>query len=118
MFYDVHDLLVQAVHKYSSIVIHIYGGKHSTLLFISTLGMQASRSGGCRHEGVMPVRFTINGNWEQRGPQRVHALPERTLPSSLPCQDGGLGLPDVLNSEEDAHIFILHEISRFLNIGT
>lgn len=43
VFYDVHGILVQAVHNNSWIVIHTYGGKHATLLFISTLRVQASR---------------------------------------------------------------------------
>lgn len=37
-----------------------------------------------------------------------HILPksEKMLLSPLPCQDGGLGLPDVLNSKENAHVLI------------
>ena len=107
MFYDVHGILVQAVHNNSWIVIHIYGGKHATLLFISTLRVQASR---CWCEGVKMVRFTINGNWERRGPRRVQAPPKRMLPSSLPCQDGGCWVLWILKR---THTSLCYEIFHF-----
>lgn len=75
------------------------------MIIYSYVGVQASRCGVLSAGG----RVLINDKREHQGPRRAADPPEReeTLPSSSPCRDGGRGLPDVLNSKENTHVFIL-----------